>query len=189
MNDTQGSQPHALSVPGVSMSDCANAVDAFCVAKLNYGDRVTFERLQTGAAVSWVFRLDGVELGRFVVTPNKDGFSWRERYTANSRGGEENRPRAALFFDIMDDLDSHFHEYLWGTEPPRMRPARPKFWSKTEAESAAGLNIERNAKIRELIYKNLSDKQIGNKIALGESRVKQIRLEELGLKRRKGRKK
>jgi hypothetical protein len=128
--------PRAFTFPGHTIAEGIAGVDAFCALKMGYGDRVTFERVQIGAAVAWIFNLDNAEIGRFSIAPSRKSFSCNEKYTANSRSAAGTKDPGEkhgilLCYQIMDDLDDHLHEYLGHREPTDgLRPLRPKFWSE-----------------------------------------------------------
>lgn len=83
--------------PGCTMEQYIQAVDNFCV---NFSrERFICSREAWGGAVSWVFTLDGLEIGRFTVSPILGG-GFRKSET--SKAPFETR---RFWGDIMDDLE------------------------------------------------------------------------------------
>lgn len=162
---TPNGEPLALSIPDSSMEDCINGIDAFCANIIRYGNRVTRERIQNGEEVSWIFNLDGDEIGRLSVAKKNNspnGYSFDEIFTANSQSNAGNNdpdavPGIRLFYDIMDDLNDHLYEYLGYRKPTnRIHPARPKFQSepgkqteKSQDDAAKAETVQGNEDIQE----------------------------------------
>lgn len=128
---------NAFNIPGWTLESIIDAIDAY---NLDFGDRVTGSRVQSGKAVGWYFWLDGGAIGKVVIAPNESpaGYSYRISYLANTQSGAgiydiNMVPGIKLFYEIENDLEMHLFEYRGIQKRPAIRPAKTRLWKDKKA--------------------------------------------------------
>ncbi len=141
--------------PGLTFEAVVKTIDDFCLRLPGErGDRIRAEYQGGREGASWTFTLDGVELGRLIVSPLPGGgFTWTEQATALLRGATEagvkripqiERERHDLFAAILADLE-YALDLAAGVRKPAGRLERlMRYFRQPAANSSDGLTqIER----------------------------------------------
>lgn len=132
-----GDRPSPPPWARLSAPELINAADAFFADLLAWGDRVTCERSAFGQVVTWIVRLDALELGRVRVTVAGDQVTKTETMSAIAAGRDP-----AIFGELLGDLDDHLAQAA-GEE--RSRPhgrRRLQFWDQPKHKKGGRARLE-----------------------------------------------